>query len=360
MTNVTKEYPDFFKVFLLEKHYERMQIPDAFVNLMCLKTRLMKDVTLRDHRGREWHVKTRSVGAKLYFADGWKRFREQNCLEESDFIVFTHVENNVFKFKILELASMCEKIKVMEVDNNVMEEEDDGDANGDDDDDDDDYDDDNDDDDDDVMMIEHDDDDDPEEEIEAVKGNIRNQPQHLRTCKARDIESSSKHSKHEDDEFDAEIYVQEGNPYFVVKQSHNRPNEIVTYYIHYSLFFHFFIIYMHCFLFNMGALLDNLFQKTQLRTFAFALQNISHLYVAIGVQKRDIEAYHFVLPQISTEHIKKRGEIRRWKDGRVLVQGWEGFCRKSKIKENDRCICELVLREDKTIEMLRVHVIRRK
>ncbi|XP_073223780.1 B3 domain-containing protein REM20-like [Cicer arietinum] len=331
MTNVTKEYPDFFKVFLLEKHYERMQIPDAFVNLMCLKTRLMKDVTLRDHRGREWHVKTRSVGAKLYFADGWKRFREQNCLEESDFIVFTHVENNVFKFKILELASMCEKIKVMEVDNNVMEEEDDGDANGDDDDDDDDYDDDNDDDDDDVMMIEHDDDDDPEEEIEAVKGNIRNQPQHLRTCKARDIESSSKHSKHEDDEFDAEIYVQEGNPYFVVKQSHNRPNEISI-------------------------------PKNTIKDFCLCFTKHIPLVCCHckGVQKRDIEAYHFVLPQISTEHIKKRGEIRRWKDGRVLVQGWEGFCRKSKIKENDRCICELVLREDKTIEMLRVHVIRRK
>jgi hypothetical protein len=75
------------------------------------------------------------------------------------------------------------------------------------------------------------------------------------------------------------------------------------------------------------------------------------------VQRNEIAAYHHILPQMSTKHIQKRGEISTWRDGRVVVKGWEGFCKKSKITENDSCLCEIVLREDRTIEMLRVHVV---
>jgi hypothetical protein len=77
------------------------------------------------------------------------------------------------------------------------------------------------------------------------------------------------------------------------------------------------------------------------------------------VQRNEIAAYHHILPQMSTKHIQKRGEISTWRDGRVVVKGWEGFCKKSKITENDSCLCEIVLREDGTIEMLRVHVVRK-
>lgn len=35
----------------------------------------------------------------------------------------------------------------------------------------------------------------------------------------------------------------------------------------------------------------------------------------------------------------------------------EDFCRKNKIKENDKCSCELVLHKDGTVKMLRVHVV---
>ncbi|GAU49112.1 hypothetical protein TSUD_13540 [Trifolium subterraneum] len=64
MTNTLKEFPDFFKVFLTEKHTERMLIPIAFAKLVRLKRRVMKDVILRDRRGRDWHVKVRPIGRK--------------------------------------------------------------------------------------------------------------------------------------------------------------------------------------------------------------------------------------------------------------------------------------------------------
>jgi len=92
---------------------------------MLSKQRVMKYFILRDHRGTDWHVKARSIGCKLYFDDGWKLFREEIFLEDNDFLVFTHIENNVFKFKIYELSSMCKKMKVMdgEENNNMLEDE---------------------------------------------------------------------------------------------------------------------------------------------------------------------------------------------------------------------------------------------
>ncbi|GAU49113.1 hypothetical protein TSUD_13530 [Trifolium subterraneum] len=230
MTNTLKEFPDFFKVFLTEKHTERMLIPIAFAKLVRLKRRVMKDVILRDRRGRDWHVKVRPIGSKLYFDDGWKRFGEDNSLEENDFLFFTHIENNVFKFKIFELSSMCEKIKVMdeEEENNMMEDEvevegDDDDNNKDDADDEEDDDDDDDDDDDasDVNMM-------AKEEVDdegAYKVFGRSEHQHSRTCKH--WKSIPSVPKLEDDEIDAEMYIQEGNPFFFAKHMHHRPNQLV-------------------------------------------------------------------------------------------------------------------------------------
>jgi hypothetical protein len=188
-------------------------IPNAFVNLVRSKRRVIKDFILRDRRGRDWNVKARRIGDEFYFDDGWKKFREENCLVENDFLVFTHIENNIFKFKIFELSSMCEKMPVMdEEENNNMEdeeEEEDGDdvdyGDNDDDDDDaeegDDSDDEGDDegnDDDDMMAEEEKDDNDDEISDDDVSENIMKEKQsenvykennksghqHCRTCKA--------------------------------------------------------------------------------------------------------------------------------------------------------------------------------
>ncbi|CAJ2673721.1 unnamed protein product [Trifolium pratense] len=324
MTNTTKEFPDFFKVFLTEKHTERMLIPIAFAKLVRLKRRVMPYFILRDRRGRDWHVKVRPIGRKLYFDDGWKRFGEDNSLEENDVLVFTHIENNVFKFKIFELSSMCEKIKEMDVEeeNNMMEDReevelDDDDNNEDDDDDVDDG--------DDNMMAKEEEDDDEE----AYKGFGRSEHQHCRTYKDRSIGSSSAVPKLEDDEIDAKMYIREGStPFFFAKHQLYRPNQL------------------H-------------FPKSVIKDFCFCFSKHINLVCCHckDVQANEIAAYHHVLPQMSATHIEKRGEICNWSDGRVYVKGWADFCTMSNITENDRCLCEIVLREDGTIEMLMVHIV---
>jgi len=238
------------------------------------------------------HVKARRIGDEFYFDHGWKKFREENCLVENDFLVFTHIENNVFKFKILELSTMCEKMQVMdeEENNNMMEDDgddvdyDDNDVDDNDaeagEDSDDDGDDERDDGDDDMMGEEEKDDTDDEVSDDDVSENIMKEKhsenvykensksghQHCRTCKAcefwhytedkiailffhfymylcmhdtwvskhyqiifflGDIGSSSAGSNLEDDEIDAEMYIQPGNPHFIAKHSLYRPNELV-------------------------------------------------------------------------------------------------------------------------------------
>ncbi|KEH41184.1 plant-specific B3-DNA-binding domain protein [Medicago truncatula] len=335
MTNNAKEYPNFFKVFLTKKHSDRMLIPTAFVKLMISKQRLLKDFILRDHRGSDWHVKVCSIGNKLYFDDGWKLFREENSLEDNDFLVFTHIENNVFKFKILELSSMCQKMKVMDEEENTNTIEDEEEADGDDD----------------YTMVEEEEDSDDNDDVDeeededvadiimkekrnkgAGKGINRScEHQHGRTFKRWSIGSSSAAPNLEDDEIDAEMYIQPGNPYFYAKHYDYRPNIL-----------------------NIS--------KNVIKDFCLCFTK--HITIVCchckDVQSNGIAAYRHILPQMRTKHIEKRGEVRKWKDGRVFVRGWEDFCRKSKITENDKCLCELVLRNGKSIEMLRVHVVREK
>ncbi|RHN69475.1 putative DNA-binding pseudobarrel domain-containing protein [Medicago truncatula] len=123
------------------------------------------------------------------------------------------------------------------------------------------------------------------------------------------------------------MYIQPGNPYFYAK--HYRPNELY--------------------------ILKNVVKD-------FCLCFTKHISLVCchckDVRGNEIAACHHILAQINTTHIEKRGEIRKWKDGRVFELGWADFCRKSKITENDRCLCEVVLHGGKSIEMLRVHVIR--
>ena len=70
-----------------------------------------RDFILKNRHGKVWEVKALPIDNQLYFDDGWKQFREDNCLEVADFVFFTHVESNVFNFKICELTG-CEKTKV--------------------------------------------------------------------------------------------------------------------------------------------------------------------------------------------------------------------------------------------------------
>jgi hypothetical protein len=51
-----------------------------------------------------------------------------------------------------------------------------------------------------------------------------------------DIGSSSARSKLEDDEIDAEMYIQPGNPHFIAKYIHSRPNELVQFFLSITYF----------------------------------------------------------------------------------------------------------------------------
>ena len=72
-------------------------IPNAFVRLPQLQGRIPEDVILRNASGRVWHVKTRYVGEKLYFDDGWRAFHQENCLGQADFLVFKLERRKQFK-----------------------------------------------------------------------------------------------------------------------------------------------------------------------------------------------------------------------------------------------------------------------
>jgi hypothetical protein len=78
------------------------------------------------------------------------------------------------------------------------------------------------------------------------------------------------------------------------------------------------------------------------------------------IQNNDIGHYHHhMLPQMNTNHIEKRGKVRKWTNGRILVLGWLDLCKMSKIRETDTCLCEIVLRDNEAIEMIRVHVVKK-
>ncbi|CAK8570554.1 unnamed protein product [Lathyrus sativus] len=313
MSNTMNEYPNFFKVFLPEKHSDRMLIPVAFVKLMISKQNVLRDYIFRDQRGRDWKVKARPIDGKLYFDDGWKRFKDENSLEQNDFIVFTHIENNVFKIKILELSSRCEKIKLMDGEENNDDMREVGVGHDDDD-----------------NVVDDDDDDDYDYDDEGDDEVSRNEYQHCRICKSWGIGSSSTVRKLDVDEIDAEMYIQPGNPYFFPKYYHYRPNELHI-------------------------------PKKVVKDFCLCFTKHVNLVCCNckDIESNEIASYHETLPTMTTKHRKKRGEIRIWKNGRVFALGWANFCAKYKIKESDSCLCEIVLHEEKEIKMIRVHVIRK-
>lgn len=90
-------------------------IPSCFVKSRGLGRRAIpKDIILRNVSGRVWCVKTRLVGQKMYFGEGWKVFQEENCIRKADFMLFKYDGTNVFKVVILEQSSRCERREVEE------------------------------------------------------------------------------------------------------------------------------------------------------------------------------------------------------------------------------------------------------
>jgi len=78
------------------------------------RRRIPEDIILRNVSGGVWCVKTRLVGHKIYFQEGWKVFQAENCIGKADFLLFKYDGTNVFKVVILEQSSRCERREVEE------------------------------------------------------------------------------------------------------------------------------------------------------------------------------------------------------------------------------------------------------
>jgi len=90
-------------------------IPSSFVKSTRLRRRrIPEDIILRNVSGGVWCVKTRLVGHKIYFQEGWKVFHVENCIGKADFLLFKYDGTNVFKVVILEQSSRCERREVEE------------------------------------------------------------------------------------------------------------------------------------------------------------------------------------------------------------------------------------------------------
>ncbi|ESW03898.1 hypothetical protein PHAVU_011G050500 [Phaseolus vulgaris] len=355
-----EKYPDFFKVFLQEQHYERMLIPNAFVKLQGLQGRIPEDVLLRNRSERVWHVKTRFFGDKLYFDDGWKIFHEENCLGNADFLVFRYDGVNEFRVTILEISTQCEKtlVKIEEeeegneeeraaaqVEETVITQEEqaeDCDIEDEEDSQDQDYDDDN--DDSDFDDHDHDDDDDENTEMEEESeeensvGPVGYASQHYRKPYRRDTASSSYPQTEEDtfkdDEFDPEMCIQPENNFFEAKLYRSRPNEL-----------HIPGIAIQDFSLSFP-------EKITLKCCQHCQRK--------DIQRNQLQDYHLNLAQqapIRKRYLEVTGKVCRWQDDRICIKGWANFSRRNKIKNNDVCICEVISGEDQVVRTFLVHVI---
>ncbi|RDX67224.1 B3 domain-containing protein REM21, partial [Mucuna pruriens] len=347
MTSAFKKYPDFFKVFLPEQHSERMLIPNAFVKLTQLQGRVPEDVILRNGGGRVWSVKTRSIGEKLYFDEGWKVFQEENCLGKADFIVFKYDGTNEFNIIILELSTQCEKTVIkMEEEGNVEDEaaaaaakqveketeiteeeereqvddcdvEDEEDSSEDED-----YDDDDDDSDEYIAL---------EEDIEGEYSAGNMNPSFLRAYK-REISSSSTLKIGDplhDIEFDPEVYIQPENPYFEAKLYKNRRNELHI----------------------PGNVISDFSLTFPEKITLICCQHCQRR----DIQRNELQEYHLKHNHIRKKYLEVTGQVCRWQDGRICIKGWLSFCRRNKMKENDACLCEIISGEDQIVRLFRVH-----
>ncbi|KAL2328896.1 hypothetical protein Fmac_022323 [Flemingia macrophylla] len=335
MTTGAKKHPDFFKVYLPEQSSERLLIPNAFVRLINLQGRIPEDVILRNCSGRVWHVKTRLIGEKLYFDDGWKVFREENCLGKADFLVFEYDGCNEFKVLILEVSTQCEKpvVKMEEEENENVEEEAEAQQV-------------------DEMEVRE------EEEHEQVEeGMIEDEEDSEDEDYDSDEDDDSAYDNVSDEdsaglgeiassyaprdegplevyEYDPDMYIQPENPYFEAKLYKSRRNELHI-------------------------------PGNVIKDFCLTFTEKVTLFCCGCCQRQDIQEnelrdYHLSLAQhapIRKRYLEVSGEVCRWLDGRVCVKGWLSFCRRNKMTRYDTCLCEIISDEDQIVRMFRVHVV---
>ncbi|XP_014521864.1 B3 domain-containing protein REM20 isoform X1 [Vigna radiata var. radiata] len=346
-----ERYPDFFKVFLQEQHSERMLIPNAFVKLERLQGRIPEDVLLRNSSERVWHVKTRFFGDRLYFDEGWKIFREENCLRNVDFLIFRYDGVNEFRVKILEKSTQCEKTLVkmeeeegneeekaapQEVEETVITQEEqaeDRDTEDEEDSQDQDYDDDDNDDsdfDENTEMEE-------QSEEEIFVGPVGYTSQSYRKTYRRDTASSSypqTDDPFKEEEFDPETCIQPENNFFEAKLYRSRPNELHI-------------------------------PGIAIQDFSLSFPEKITLKCCQHCQRKDIQRnklqdYHLNLAQetpIRKRYLEVTGKVCRWQDDRICIKGWANFSRRNKIKINDVCICEVISDEAQVVRTFLVHVI---
>lgn len=65
-------------------------------------------VILRDVHNNLWAVEIERDGDEFWFNKGWPQFYEENSLETTDFVVFSHERDNLFNFRLFG-RDACEK-----------------------------------------------------------------------------------------------------------------------------------------------------------------------------------------------------------------------------------------------------------
>ncbi|KAK2639239.1 hypothetical protein Ddye_027034 [Dipteronia dyeriana] len=103
-----RRVPEFFKVYLPEHSSESLLIPNSFVSF-C--NRLMpKNAVLSNHMGSLWHVIVDYIDGKVFFLNGWKKFVGDNSIESGDLLIFRYNGQCGFSVKVFG-QDACEKIE---------------------------------------------------------------------------------------------------------------------------------------------------------------------------------------------------------------------------------------------------------
>ncbi|GAA0186583.1 hypothetical protein LIER_33871 [Lithospermum erythrorhizon] len=92
----------------LSGHFEhQLEVPKKFAN--HLREKLGEKVSLKGPSGSIWEVGLVTERCSLYFKLGWKKFIEDNYLEENDMLIFKYNGNSKFDVSLFDGKSSCEK-----------------------------------------------------------------------------------------------------------------------------------------------------------------------------------------------------------------------------------------------------------
>lgn len=89
------------------RFHQQLAIPKKFANNMGEK--LSETVALKGPTGASWTVGLTSSGDALFFKKGWKKFVEDNSLEENDVLLFKYGRDSCFDVQMFDGQSFCEK-----------------------------------------------------------------------------------------------------------------------------------------------------------------------------------------------------------------------------------------------------------